>query len=266
MRPPLHPMPMPQRLRAALAARPWPGRASLGLADLASLALAAALVPNAPAGVSAAPAMPRVVEVPSRPAFIKPPGGSERPARPGQILAASTLLRTQKPGRIQVLLANGRSFRLGGDAVARLGPDGVDLENGQIIAWVNPGSKGTTRLRLRIRTRVATASIVGPTVFIDATPDTVKVFSWEGHVSVATSSGVTFELHSGQQVVFEQGAWQAPRRLSQEEATVRRRTSLLLNGFETPMVTLPVIERELGLSPLAAPAAAPVAPASPPAR
>ena len=256
---------MPQRLRAALAARPWPGRASLGLAGLASLALAAALLPPS-RGVSAAPAVPRVVEVPSRPAFIKPPGGSERPARPGQVLAARTLLRTQLPGRIQVLLANGRSFRLGGDAVARLGADGVDLERGQIIAWVNPGSKGSSRLR--IRTRVATASIVGTTVFIDATPDTVKVFSWEGHVSVATSSGQTFELHSGQQVVFEQGAWLPPRRLSQEEAAVRRRKSLLLNGFETPMDTLPVIERELGLSPLVAPAtpAAPVAPASPPAR
>ena len=263
MRPPLHPMPMPQRLRAALAARPWPGRASLGLAGLASLALAAALLPPS-RGVIAAPAVPRVVEVPSRPAFIKPPGGSERPARPGQVLAASTLLRTQLPGRIQVLLANGRSFRLGGDAVARLGADGVDLERGQIIAWVNPGSKGTSRLR--IRTRVATASIVGTTVFIDATPDTVKVFSWEGHVSVATSSGERFELHSGQQVVLEQGTWQPPRRLSQEEATARRRKSILLNGFETPMDTLPVIERELGLSPLAAPAAAPVAPASPPAR
>jgi ferric-dicitrate binding protein FerR (iron transport regulator) len=180
------------------------------------------------------------------------------------VLAARTLLRTQLPGRIQVQLANGRSFRLGGDAVARLGPDGVDLERGQIIAWVNPGSKGTSRLR--IRTRVATASIVGTTVFIDATPDTVKVFSWEGHVSVATSSGERFELHSGQQVVLEQGTWQPPRRLSQEEATARRRKSILLNGFETPMDTLPVIERELGLSPLAAPAAAPVAPASPPAR
>ena len=76
-------MPMPQRLRAALAARPWPGRASLALAGLSPLALAAALVPTAPAAVSAAPAVPRVVEVPSRPAFIKPPGGSERPARSG---------------------------------------------------------------------------------------------------------------------------------------------------------------------------------------
>jgi hypothetical protein len=263
MLPRRRPMPTSQRLRAVLAARPWPGRASLALAGLAPLALAAALVPTAPAAVSAAPAVPRVVEVPSRPAFIKPPGGSERPARSGQILAARTLLRTQKPGRIQVLLANGRSFRLGGDAVARLGPDGVDLENGQIIAWVNPGSKGGSPLR--IRTRVATASIVGTTVFIDATPDSVKVFSWEGHVSVATSNGQTFELYSGQQVVFEQGAWQAPRRLSQEETAVRRRKSPLLNGFETPMDTLPVIERELGLSPLVAPAT-PSAPASQPAR
>ena len=187
MFPPRRPMPMPQRLRAALAARPCPGRARLGLAGLASLALAAVLVPSSLRGVSAAPTVPRVVEVPSRPAFIKPPGGSEHPARPGQILAARTLLRTQLPGRIQVQLANGRSFRLGGDAVARLGPDGVNLERGQIIAWVNPGSKGGSPLR--IRTRVATASIVGTTVFIDASLQGVKVFSWEGHVTVDTASG-----------------------------------------------------------------------------
>ncbi len=67
---------------------------------------------------------------------------------------ARTLLRTQLPGRIQVLLAKERSFRLGGDAVACLGADGVDLERGEIIVWVNRGSK--RGFRLRIRTRVAT--------------------------------------------------------------------------------------------------------------
>ena len=102
--------------------------------------MALALLLGGTAAATAAPALPRVVEVPSRPAFIKPPGGSETPARPGQVLAARTQLRTQKPGRMQVQLANGRSFRLGGDAVARLGADGLDLESGQIIAWVNPGS------------------------------------------------------------------------------------------------------------------------------
>ena len=35
--------------------------------------------------------------------------------------------------------------------------------------------------------------------------------------------------------------------------------SLLLNGFDTPMETLPVIERELGLTPLPANAASPAA-------
>jgi hypothetical protein len=100
------------------------------------------------------------------------------------VLEAHTLLRTQLPGRIQVLPANGRNFRLGGDAVARLGHDGVDLENGQIIAWVNPGSKGSSRLR--IRTRVATTSIVGTTVFIDATPDKVKVFEQGACCSMAS--------------------------------------------------------------------------------
>jgi hypothetical protein len=261
-----HFMPLLRRCPGSVASAA--GRPSLAVATVAALPLGLALLVGCPRPVSAAPAVPRVVEVPSRPAFIKPPGGSELPARPGQVLAARTLLRTQLPGRIQVQLANGRSFRLGGDAVARLGPDGVELERGQIIAWVNPGSKGGSLLR--IRTRVATASIVGTTVFIDATPDGMKVFSWEGHVSVVTSSGERFELQSGQQVVLEQGTWQAPRRLSQEEASTRRRKSLLLNGFEAPMDTLPVIERELGLSPLAAPAAAtpvvPVAPVSPPAR
>ncbi|MCX5953061.1 MAG: FecR family protein [Cyanobacteria bacterium] len=222
----------------------------------ASLGLAIALLLGASAAVSATPAVPRVVEVPSRPAFTKPPGGSEDLARPGQVLATRSLLRTQKPGRMQVQLANGRSFRLGGNAVARLGADGLDLESGQIIAWVNPGSKGGGS-PLKIRTRVGTASIMGTTVFIDSTPEAVKVFSWEGHVTVMADAGQRFELHSGEQVVFEQGAWLPPRRLSLQEAAERRTKSILLNGFDTPMETLPVIERELGLRPLPANAASP---------
>ena len=240
-----HFMPLLRRCPGSVASAA--GRPSLAVATVAALPLGLAWSLGAPWPASAAPAVPRVVEVPSRPAFIKPPSALERPARPGQLLAERTLLRTQRPGRIQVELANGRRFRLGGDAVARLGTDRVDLENGQIIAWVNPGSKGGSPFR--IRTRVATASIVGTTVFIEATPDSVKVFSWEGHVSVAADSGQRYELQSGQQVVFQRGAWLPPRRLSTEEAATRRQESILLNGFAAPMETLPVIERDLGLTP-----------------
>lgn len=207
---------------------------------------------------------PRVVEVPFRPAFVRPPGRAEIKARAGQILAADSTLRTEKPGRMQVQLANGRQFRLGGDAVLRLGPGDLNLEKGQIIAWVNPGQKGGNPLR--IRTRVATASIVGTTVFIDATADSLKVFSWEGHVRVETDTGRRVDLRSGEQLSYVNNTWQPTVRLSQSEASARRGRSILLNGFATPMETLPVIERELGISaPPAAGAAAAPAPVATPA-
>ena len=208
----------------------------------------------------AASPVPRVVEVPFRPAFVRSPGGKEIAARAGQILAPASLLRTEKPGRLQVQLANGRQFRLGGDAVLRLGAGGLSLEKGQIIAWVNPGQKGGSPLK--IRTRVATASIVGTTVFIEATDDSLKVFSWEGHVQVETDSGRRYNLTSGQQLTLDKQTWQAPRRLSQSEAAARRQKSILLNGFATPMETLPVIEKELGLT-AAPPATQPANPANP---
>ena len=208
----------------------------------------------------AASPVPRVVEVPFRPAFVRSPGGKEIAARAGQLLAPASLLRTEKPGRLQVQLANGRQFRLGGDAVLRLGAGGLSLEKGQIIAWVNPGQKGGSPLK--IRTRVATASIVGTTVFIEATDDSLKVFSWEGHVQVETDAGRRYNLTSGQQLTLDKQTWQAPRRLSQSEATARRQKSILLNGFATPMETLPVIEKELGLT-AAPPATQPANPANP---
>ena len=208
----------------------------------------------------AAAPVPRVVEVPFKPAFVRAPGGKEIAARAGQILAPASLLRTEKPGRLQVQLANGRQFRLGGDAVLRLGAGGLNLEKGQIIAWVNPGQKGGSPLK--IRTRGATASIVGTTVFIEATDDSLKVFSWEGHVQVETDAGRRYDLTSGQQLTLDKQTWQAPRRLSQSEAATRRQKSILLNGFATPMETLPVIEKELGLSAQPAPIAQP-APAKP---
>ena len=196
-----------------------------------------------------------MVDVPSRPAFVKLPGQPEATAQPGQPLQVQTVLRTQKPGRLQVQLADGRSFRLGGDALLRLATGRtLDLQRGQIIAWVNPGSKGV--LPMRVKTRVGTASIVGTTVFIEATDEAVKFFSWEGTVRVVTDAGEQFTLNSGEQVSYERvtttpggrPGWQPPRRLSRTELDTRRARSILLNGFNAPMETIPVIEKELGFS------------------
>jgi ferric-dicitrate binding protein FerR (iron transport regulator) len=227
-----------------------PGPRSFAGAAVTLLTLA--LVPVLPQGpvvpaAVAAPAVPRVVDVPSRPAYVTPPAAAETPARVGQVLRPATVLRTETPGRLQVLLADGRSFRLGGDAQLRIEPTLLDLIRGQIIAWINPGSKRTTPLR--IRTRVGTASIQGTTVFIEDTPEKVLFLSWEGPVEVRTDAGSLYRLTSGQCLEATPQGWMGPRRMTAEEVRRRRRRSVLLNGFAAPMETLPVIERELGLTP-----------------
>jgi len=195
----------------------------------------------------AAELLPEVVDVPSRPAYVRPPGAAEQQARRGQRLATRTLLRTKKPGRLQVRLADGRSFRLGGDSLLEIGPQGIDLLRGQIIAWVNPGQKAAAPLR--IRTRVATASIMGTTVFIESSTEKVSFLSWEGVVEVDTDQGKRFTLRSGDQMAKVGDTWQLPRPLPRAERTQRRRRSPLLNGFTAPMETLPTLEKELGLRP-----------------
>ena len=242
------------------AATPPPAAAVTPAAALTIGATAAALLAVLavePPAVSAGPpatTTPTVVDVPSRPAFVRPPGRSEAAARTGQSLPLQSLLRTEKPGRMQVRLPDGRSFRLGGNALLRLAGSSLDLQRGQIIAWVNPGSPAGAPLR--VRTRVGTASIVGTTVFIEASDEAVKIFSWEGTVRMDTDTGKTVMLTSGEQLSHESApttagaspGWQPLRRLSRSELDTRRARSILLNGFDAPMETLPVIEKELGFS------------------
>ncbi|MCP9850046.1 FecR family protein [Cyanobium sp. Morenito 9A2] len=194
------------------------------------------------------PPGPRIVDVAARPAFTRAVGRPEVMAQPGQLLAPGTVLRTQSPGRLQVRMADGRSFRLGGDAELRLTGQELDLRRGQIIAWVNPGQKGQAS-PLRIRTRVATASIVGTTVFIEASPDKVLFLSWEGRVKVDTDTGKLVQLKGGQVMAKTGERWDLPRRLTPEEARSRRARNPLFSAFTTPMDTLPLIDRQIdGLS------------------
>jgi ferric-dicitrate binding protein FerR (iron transport regulator) len=142
-----------------------------------------------------------------------------------------------------VAFPDGRRFRLGGDTLALIGRREVELSRGQIIGWLTPGRGGGPPLR--IRTRVGTASISGTTVFLEASPELLRIFSWEGPVQVEARDGQRFTLNSGEEVVHAGGAWSPPRRLSRAEAARRRRASSLLNGFSTPMETLPELERQL---------------------
>ncbi|QNI74815.1 putative FecR family protein [Synechococcus sp. NOUM97013] len=204
---------------------------------------------------------PRIVEVPNGPAFVRLPGMSEVDAISGQVLSTDALLRTTKPGRMQVMLGTGRQFRMGGDAQLRLGNSGVELIKGAIIGWINPGTQN--RAPFTIKTRLATASIQGTTVFIQYTDNQFKIFSWEGKVTVTTSSGQRFTLNSGQQLLLDSefvgsitdlsldaarnAIWAPPVVIPEADIERRLQKSRLINGFSSPLDTLPVIERELGV-------------------
>ena len=211
-------------------------------------------------GAPALATPPQVVEVPSGPAFLQRPGEAQIPARQGQSLIPSTMLRTSKPGRMQVKLSNGRQFRMGGDAELKLAGAGVELLKGSIIGWINPSI--TNRRPFQIRTRLATASIQGTTVFLELNDDTFRVFSWEGDVQVRTKDGEEFTLQSGQQLLLDlkrqlddtRGRvtdaieWEPPAPMADTDIDRRMKGSALINGFSTPLDTLPIIERELGTS------------------
>ena len=211
-------------------------------------------------GAPALATPPQVVEVSSGPAFLQRPGEAQIPARQGQSLIPSTLLRTSKPGRMQVKLSNGRQFRMGGDAELKLAGAGVELLKGSIIGWISPSI--TNRRPFQIRTRLATASIQGTTVFLELNDDTFRVFSWEGNVQVRTKDGEEFTLQSGQQLLLDlkrqlddtRGRvtdaieWEPPAPMADTDIDRRMKGSALINGFSTPLDTLPIIERELGTS------------------
>ena len=195
---------------------------------------------------------PTVVDVPNGPAFVKLPGRKEVNARSGQDLFDNTVLRTSKPVRMQIKLSSGRQFRMGGNALLQLKNSTVKLQRGALIGWIQPGLKN--RQPFTIQTRLATASIQGTTVFIELDDDKLKVFSWEGEVNVATTSGESYTLQSGEQLLVELNqptiTWSSPVKIKEAEASRRLTKSRLINGFATPMDTLQDIERELGVKAL----------------
>ena len=193
-------------------------------------------------------AVAKIQEVVSQPAFQQAPGGTEKAAKKGQGLKDKTVLRTTKPGRMQIAYAgSNRSFRMGGNASLQLNGNTINHKSGQIIAWIAPG--GAMKAPLKIRTRIATAAIRGTTLFIDdrGEDDKIIFLSWEGKVDVDADTGENFSLSGGQVLVYDdkKGEWKGPVPLTREQAMKRRTKSILLNGFDAPMETMPEVEAVL---------------------
>lgn len=187
----------------------------------------------------------QIQEVAAAPVFASQPNQAEQPAEVGTTIDQGGQIRTEKPGKTQVQLSNGLSFRLGGNALLKIDPEALQLDRGQIIAWIAPGQSRDRPLQ--IRTPTATAAIRGTTVFLEQTETETLILSWEGKVEVSLPSGSALALNSGQLVRLRpnQTALPTPERISRAAAEQRFQNSILLNGFTIPMETLPEIRRQL---------------------
>ncbi|MGF1575935.1 MAG: FecR domain-containing protein [Cyanophyceae cyanobacterium] len=186
-----------------------------------------------------------VVDIPEEPVFWAQPPQTEAPAEVGTQVETGGYLRTASPGKAQVLLSDGMAFRLGGDAVLEITDEELRLTQGQIIAWVNPGSEGSLR---RIQTPQATAAIRGTTVFIEQDEQTSRIFSWEGDVEVSLRDGSdSVILKTGDEIVVEVGMTQlpSPQAIARAVVETRFQNSVLLNGFGAEMSTLETIQELL---------------------
>ncbi len=186
-----------------------------------------------------------IVEIPEDPVFWGQPPAPEAAGRVGTRVEAGGYLRTEVPGKAQVQLPDGLIFRLGGDAILELTDTDLNLRQGQIIAWVRPGTEGSPR---RIQTPLATAAIRGTTVFIDQEERGCRIFSWEGEVEVSLADGSdSVILNTGEEVLVAVGMTQLPdpAPLGRAAAQERFATSILLNGFESEMETLEIIQELL---------------------
>ncbi|MCF2969945.1 FecR family protein [Synechococcus sp. Nb3U1] len=190
----------------------------------------------------------QVIEIPEAPVFWAQPPVPEAAATVGTQVQTGGYLRTQRPGKAQVRLHDGVMFRLGGDALLEITDGDLNLQQGQIIAWADPGTPGSRR---RIQTPLATAAIRSSTVFIEQMETGSRIFSWAGEVEIyPAEGGDPVILAAGEELVLKPDMTQlpTPQKMSRADLEARFAQSDLLNGFESAMSTLDTIREEL-LSP-----------------
>lgn len=213
-------------------------------------------------GPDAALSVATVQEIVATPVSVVLGQSPPAPAQVGQGMAYGDQIRTADQALAEVRLATGPVFRIGGNAALTLSPDQkLQIDSGQIIAWVQRSSSGSPSGSpagvVEIVTPAGIAGIRGTTVFIDIADDPnapgesapVEIFAWEGEVTfrpLNTSEEIV--LTSGQQLLLQPGEQdvaalrQRVRPLTQAEAQQRLQESPLINGFSRPLPTRPQIE------------------------
>jgi hypothetical protein len=153
------------------------------------------------------------------------------------------VLRTGPSSRAELVAADRTITRVGANTIFSFDQANrtVDLQQGSLLFHSDKGKGGGT-----IRTGAATASVLGTTLIVVTTPSGgFKVLLLEGHGEVHFANGKKQHLDAGQMTFVLPGGLPGPvfYFLLREQVS----HSLLVQGFNQPLSSLPLINHVIGV-------------------
>lgn len=163
---------------------------------------------------------------------IVAPGGSEKPASLGEILAGKNAVKTGGNSRAQLTFQDQTLARLGANTMFSFerGTRMLDLENGTILLQVPKDAGGAT-----IRSAPVTAAITGTTLMMEYTPGnpgSVKLIVLEGTVrlSLAGRLGESVLVNAGQMIAVAANARSLGEPMTVDIKRILRTSRLIKEG------------------------------------
>ena len=167
---------------------------------------------------------------------------SRRVAAVNDFLKMPDVLRTGPDSRAELVAADKTITRVGANTIFSFDVENrtIDLQQGSLLFHSPHGMGGGT-----IRTATATAAVVGTTIIVTCTPDGgFKLLDLEGQTEIRFLNGLKQYLEPGQMTFILPGGKQ-PSPIIIFRLDTQSKGSLLVNGFDNPLPSLPLINDEI---------------------
>lgn len=184
----------------------------------------------------------KITEVVNDVQIISAANQTELKAAVNDIFAIPDLLRTGPASRAELVAADETITRVGANTIFSFDPASrtIDLKQGSLL-FHSPHGKGGGS----IHTGSATASVLGSTLIVSATPNGgFKVIALEDQADIKLPNGLHQRLNPGQMTfILPGGTHLAPIILFRLDDLIMH--SLLVKGFVNPLPSMPLLLDEI---------------------
>ena len=184
----------------------------------------------------------KITEVVNDVQIISAAGQAQTKAAVNDLFTIPDLLRTGPASRAELVAPDDTVTRVGANTIFSFDPARrtIDLKQGSLLFHSPHGQGGGS-----IHTGSATASVLGSTLIVAATPNGgFKVIALEDEAQIKLPNGLRQRLHPGQMTYLLPGGTNlAPVILFRLDDLIRH--SLLVKGFARPLPSLPLLLEEV---------------------